>query len=203
MLSSQCNENPLRAQMATLWENCFQPPSFWNEKQCRFSWELLSELWLPSWLRERGLENTGWLGCQLGQRESKVFLVSVFCKHHNIRSSLLHGDGGKAQGWMLYFVVFTSIIKYQVYFSGEFLMYLLVCQAFILDSVLTCEKMLEASAKGWWRERLCDFYHCLVRRKKNLFSCVKTEHLLCTHCSWEMESNGKRRYHRFTGIFFL
>lgn len=154
--------------MATLWEHCFPPPSFWNEKQCPFSWELLSELWLPSWLRERGLENTGWLGCQLGQRESKVLLVSVFCKHHNISSSLLHGDRGKAQGWMVYFVVFTSIIKYQVYFSGEFLIYLLVCEAFILDSILTCEKMLEASAKGWWRERLCDFYHCLVRKKKKL-----------------------------------
>lgn len=42
-------------------------------------------------------------------------------------------------------VVFISIIKYQVYFGGKFLMYVLVCQSFILDSV-TCQIMPEASA---------------------------------------------------------
>lgn len=46
---------------------------------------------------------------------------------------------------MVYVVVFTSIIKH---FSGEFLIHLLVCQTFIQDSVLTCEKMLEDSARA-------------------------------------------------------
>lgn len=42
-------------------------------------------------------------------------------------------------------VVFTSVIKYHLYFSGRFLTQLLVREALILDSV-TREEMLEASA---------------------------------------------------------
>lgn len=78
---------------------------------------------------------------------------------------------------MVSVIVFTSIIKHV---SGEFLIHLLVCQAFILNCVLTCEEMLEDSARAG-KERLCDFYHRMVREKKG--SRVKEELLLYTHCS--------------------
>ena len=115
-------------------------------------------------------------GASWGNRESKASLVGICCKHRNSSSSLLHSDGGKAKGWMVYVVVFTSKIKH---FSGAFLIHLLVCQAFILDSVLTCEKMLEDSARvGKGRE--CDFYHRMVRGKKRALLCQRGAFALYT-----------------------
>lgn len=52
-------------------------------------------------------------------------------------------------------VVFTSVIKSQGYFSGKFLMYLLVCHAFILNS-LPCEEMLQASGDGRMVKGTCE-----------------------------------------------
>lgn len=59
-------------------------------------------------------------------------------------------------------VVFTSIIKYQGYFSGKFLMCLLVCQAFILNPG-ACEKMLEASGDGGMVKGKCGVIVITVR----------------------------------------
>lgn len=76
-------------------------------------------------------------------------------------------------------VVFTSIIKHQGYCSGKFLMHLLICQAFILNSE-TCREMLEASVCDGEGDMRGDFHHSVVRTESGAF-CVKRGALVfCT-----------------------
>lgn len=96
-----------------------------------------------------------WWRCQLGQQGIKrsvlwAFVVSTITSLQASCTVM----GGKARGWTVSVIVFTSRIKH---FSGEFLIHLLVCQAFILDSVLTCEEMLEDSARAG-KERDCRIF---------------------------------------------
>ena len=101
---------------------------------------------------------------------------------------------------MVSVIVFTSIIKHV---SGEFLIHLLVCQAFILNCVLTCEEMLEDSARAG-KERLCDFYHRMVREKKG--SPVSRRNFCFIHIAAEkLTGTGRGAYgcDCFLGFFFL
>lgn len=196
MLSSQGADNPWSTQMATGWENCFQLPLLRNGNPVPLlvGGSLVRCGALHA--RERRLENTGWLRRQRSTKETKVSLLSVFPSTRvSIQAShTVTGKSPRLNGF-----VFTSVVKYQGCFSGEFLIYISVCQAFIRVSI-TCEKMLEAGARAG--EGVCYVIIIVIWWEKNFFvlSGLKSICFVNTAAEKFTDMGGPSGYERFMGF---